>query len=69
MSIAVAAYIIGGSLGFIGIESLASLFTLCVYLLLATVSVWAYARFTGKHRDAGLVIDTVATLAYEQVCV
>lgn len=66
-AIMVVCYMVAGLLGVVGLESLANLLNLIMGVALVLLSVWAYVRYSGEHRELGMHIDNLAEIIWEQV--
>ncbi|KAK5605690.1 putative RING-H2 finger protein [Crenichthys baileyi] len=59
-------YVLSGVTGFIGLSFLAALANLILGLALMLLCVWAYVKYSGEFREAGMLIDQVAEALWEQ---
>ncbi|MEQ2217881.1 putative RING-H2 finger protein, partial [Xenoophorus captivus] len=60
-------YVLSGVTGFIGLSFLAALANLILGVALMLLCVWAYVKYSGEFREAGMLIDQVAEALWEQV--
>lgn len=68
-TVMVISYFISSVLDFIGIESLSRTAVIGLYLPLALVAVWVYARYSGNLRSLGGMIDKVTEMCWDEVSV
>ena len=66
-TVMVLSYLISSVLDFIGIESLSRTAVIGLYLPLALVAVWVYARYSGNLRSLGQMIDKVTEMCWDEV--
>lgn len=66
-SVMVICYVLSGVLGIIGLETLANIINLVMGVALVALITWAYARYSGEHREVGVHIDHIADLIWENV--
>ncbi|MEQ2303042.1 putative RING-H2 finger protein [Ameca splendens] len=59
-------YVLSGVTGFIGLSFLAALANLILGVALMLLCVWAYVKYSGEFREAGMLIDQVAEALWEQ---
>ncbi|XP_047207481.1 atlastin-2 isoform X2 [Girardinichthys multiradiatus] len=59
-------YVLSGVTGFIGLSFLAALVNLILGVVLMLLCVWAYVKYSGEFREAGMLIDQVAEALWEQ---
>ncbi|XP_033874585.2 atlastin-2 isoform X2 [Acipenser ruthenus] len=60
-------YIVSGVTGFIGLNTIATLFNLVMGVALLSLCTWAYVKYSGEFREVGTVIDQVAETLWEQI--
>lgn len=60
-------YLMSGIFGLFGMYSFANMCNLGMGAFLLLLTVWAYVRYSGEYRDAGVYIDEVATFLWENV--
>ncbi|XP_034043449.1 atlastin-2-like [Thalassophryne amazonica] len=60
-------YVVSLVTGFVGISLVATLCNLVMGVTLTVLCVWTYAKYSGKFREVGGVIDQVAETLWEQV--
>jgi len=58
-------YLTSSFLGLVGAYSLANMFTILLYTDMILLTIWAYVRFSGEYRDAGLYIDYTADFMWD----
>ena len=68
-TVMVAAYILSGIFGVIGLESFANLLNLIMGVALFLFAGWAYVRYSGDYRDLGIKIDQLADFIWENVSI
>ncbi|XP_050722071.1 atlastin-like isoform X1 [Eriocheir sinensis] len=60
-------YLMSGIFGLFGMYSFANVCNLGMGVFLIMLTVWAYVRYSGEYRDAGVYIDELATFLWENV--
>ncbi|XP_042221469.1 atlastin-like isoform X1 [Homarus americanus] len=60
-------YLLSGIFGLFGMYSFANMCNLAMGVFLIMLTVWAYVRYSGEYRDAGVYIDELATFLWENV--
>ncbi|KAK8742839.1 hypothetical protein OTU49_001695 [Cherax quadricarinatus] len=60
-------YLLSGIFGLFGMYSFANMCNLGMGVFLIMLTVWAYVRYSGEYRDAGVYIDELATFLWENV--
>ncbi|XP_064109227.1 atlastin-like isoform X4 [Macrobrachium nipponense] len=60
-------YLMSGVFGLLGMYSFASMCNLGMGVFLLMLTAWAYVRYSGEYRDAGMYIDEVASFLWENV--
>ena len=66
-SIMVAAYVLSGILGILGLETLGNVMNLVLGVALVALVTWSYIRYSGEYRDVGVHIDHACDLIWEKV--
>lgn len=64
LSVSLVFYILSGIFSLIGIYPLANLCNLAMMLLVATVGVWAYSRYSGEYTELAASIDELTEQAW-----
>ncbi|XP_021173410.2 atlastin-2 isoform X1 [Fundulus heteroclitus] len=59
-------YVVSGVTGFIGLSFFAALANLILGVALFVLCIWAYVKYSGEFREAGMLIDQLAELLWEQ---
>uniref|UniRef100_A0A3B3YBT2 GB1/RHD3-type G domain-containing protein n=1 Tax=Poecilia mexicana TaxID=48701 RepID=A0A3B3YBT2_9TELE len=60
-------YVLSGVTGFIGLSVFAALANLVLGVALLLLCIWAYVKYSGEFREAGMLIDQLAEALWEQV--
>uniref|UniRef100_A0A3Q2EGF1 Atlastin GTPase 2 n=1 Tax=Cyprinodon variegatus TaxID=28743 RepID=A0A3Q2EGF1_CYPVA len=60
-------YVLSGVTGFIGLSLFAKLANLVLGVALLLLCIWAYVKYSGEFREAGMLIDQLAEALWEQV--
>lgn len=60
-----AAYVLSGVLGFLGLDIVASLCNLAVTVLLLLLCTWGYVRYSGEYLEMGVLIDELANFIWQ----
>ncbi|KAM4730434.1 atlastin-2 isoform 2-T3 [Anableps anableps] len=60
-------YVLSGVTGFIGLSFFAALANLILGVALLLLCIWAYVKYSGEFREAGMLIDQLAEALWEQV--
>ena len=60
-------YVASTILGLLGLESLASLSNLLMFLFIGLLLMWVYTRYSGEHRQLAIHIDQLAEVLWEHV--
>nr|KAG5710728.1 hypothetical protein BaRGS_035130 [Batillaria attramentaria] len=64
-SMVVSFYVVAAVFGLIGIESLANVANLCMFIFLILMATWFYVRYSGEHRHISQHIDQLADILWE----
>ncbi|XP_016519217.1 atlastin-2-like isoform X2 [Poecilia formosa] len=59
-------YVLSGVTGFIGLSVFAALANLVLGVALLLLCIWAYVKYSGEFREAGMLIDQLAEALWEQ---
>ncbi|XP_038152043.1 atlastin-2-like isoform X1 [Cyprinodon tularosa] len=59
-------YVLSGVTGFIGLSLFAKLANLVLGVALLLLCIWAYVKYSGEFREAGMLIDQLAEALWEQ---
>ncbi|KAM4730433.1 atlastin-2 isoform 1-T2 [Anableps anableps] len=59
-------YVLSGVTGFIGLSFFAALANLILGVALLLLCIWAYVKYSGEFREAGMLIDQLAEALWEQ---
>ncbi|XP_054885641.1 atlastin-2 isoform X2 [Poeciliopsis prolifica] len=60
-------YVLSGVTGFIGLSVFAALANMVLGVALLLLCIWAYVKYSGEFREAGMLIDQLAEALWEQV--
>uniref|UniRef100_A0A3B5M2K1 GB1/RHD3-type G domain-containing protein n=1 Tax=Xiphophorus couchianus TaxID=32473 RepID=A0A3B5M2K1_9TELE len=60
-------YVLSGVTGFIGLSVIAALANMVLGVALLLLCIWAYVKYSGEFREAGILIDQLAEALWEQV--
>ncbi|XP_032408183.1 atlastin-2 isoform X2 [Xiphophorus hellerii] len=59
-------YVLSGVTGFIGLSVFAALANMVLGVALLLLCIWAYVKYSGEFREAGILIDQLAEALWEQ---
>ncbi|KAK7103242.1 atlastin-2-like isoform X3 [Littorina saxatilis] len=66
-SVMVIFYVLSAALGIIGLESLANLANLGMFVFLILMVTWFYIRYSGEHRQLAMHIDQLAEVLWDNM--